>query len=474
MPNRPIIAEHRRRNAATSIALVMLAVGVCVAPSSTARAQGWLADRSRTEGPGIRLGDFELHPGIGVELGYDSNVFYTGEGVVSASGGLPARLDSGILRVTPHLLFSTIGQQRRTEGEGEAPTELPTVTFRGGVSGSYYEYFADETRRNFSLDAGLRLTVLPGRPFSFTVFDEFSRGIRPFVENTPRGPLDYSRDQNTAGLDLLFSTTGGVLQIRAGYRFGLDYFESDVFRYASSMAHTVELQQTFRFLPQTALVTDLSIQYRNYFLRGTSPPTLLNDSVTLTSRLGINGAITPEFSLLGMVGYSAGFFDSAAAGAPGGYDQDYDSVVVQAQASWTITQGTLLNLGYTRSFAPSLIGNYFSQDRGYATFQTMFAGSFLLGVQAGVGYVDFGQVVGPDGTMVGRTLDRNDVRVDASLFAEYRFTDWLGVNGSLGYQGDFTDFQYQVMVGSPMMTMTLLEPAGYNKFEAWLGVRVFY
>ena len=44
------------------------------APRS-ALAQEWLKDRRYEEGAGIRTGDLELHPGIGGEVGYDSNYF---------------------------------------------------------------------------------------------------------------------------------------------------------------------------------------------------------------------------------------------------------------------------------------------------------------------------------------------------------------------------------------------------------------
>lgn len=40
-----------------------------------AAAQGWLKDRRYQEGAGIRAGNLELHPGVGGEIGYDSNWF---------------------------------------------------------------------------------------------------------------------------------------------------------------------------------------------------------------------------------------------------------------------------------------------------------------------------------------------------------------------------------------------------------------
>lgn len=441
----------------------LIALGVAVALSvmpTLASAQGWLADRDRAEGPGIRLGDFELHPGLGIELGYDSNLYYSSDDGMSPV----ARRDSGILRVTPHLLFSTVGPERTAEGEGQGG-DPPVVQFRGGLSGSYYEFFNDETRRNFSIDAGLRLTVLPERPFSFTVYDEFSRAIRPFTENTVSG-ASTARIDNSAGIDFNFMTDGGVLQVRLGYRFGLGFFESDQFAYANSFDHDVSLQETFRFLPQTALVHDTRVSYRDYY-QSAGGGVLLNDSVRLRTRLGLNGAITPELSLMVMAGYAAGFFDATAT-----YDQDYDAFVAQAQLTWRITEDVRLTLGYDRDAFAGYIGNYYTQDRGQASFQMLLFGSFLLGIDASVGYLDYGQIVDRAGMPISAdgSTERTDIRVTASLFAEYRFTEWLGINGQLQYTGDFTDFRYAVLVaGTPIP-----DPAGYNKFEAWLGVRVFY
>ena len=63
---------------------------------------------------------------------------------------------------------------------------------------------------------------------------------------------------------------------------------------------------------------------------------------------------------------------------------------------------------------------------------------------------------------------RKDIRVWAGLFAEYRFRSWLALFGEVGYLADFTDFVY-------FGVEPLVEPnANYQKFQAWLGLRVFY
>src|SRR5690606_872998 len=83
----------------------------------------------------------------------------------------------------------------------------PAVTFRGGLSGSFYHFFADTDRTNMEVDASLALGILPGRPFSINLFEEFGRSIRPFTENSSVF-ASFGRIQNTAGVDLNFATSG--------------------------------------------------------------------------------------------------------------------------------------------------------------------------------------------------------------------------------------------------------------------------
>ena len=469
------IRQASRLFASGPIATVVVAlVTVLLAPSG-AEAQAWLADRSRAQGPGIRLGDFELHPGIGVEVGWDSNLYLTED---NPPPGNPYRhVDTGILRVTPHLLFGTTTGQREGEGEGSADTNStpPVVDFQGGISAAYYEFFADPNRRNVALDIGLRLTVLPQRPFSFSIYDNLTRQIRPFTENVAVD-ANYGRIGNQGGLELRFQTDGGVLQVMAGYQFQLDFFEDSRFQYGNSFNHTVTLQETFAFLPHTALVHDTTVQIRTYpnYNRASMPPPPVNlaESVSLRTRIGLNGAITTNVSISGMIGYTAGFYSSPNAA----YDQDYDAPVGQLELRWQIVEGTRFVIGYDRDFQASFLGNYYSRDRGYTSLQTLISGVFLLGIDAEVAYVDYGIITAPLGPTgipmpIGNLPSREDIRVGAGLFAEYRFTDWLAINASARYTGVFTDYRYN-LVSMPMAV--ILDPASYNKFEAFLGVRVFY
>ncbi len=446
----------------------MIATAILVLPSMV-EAQAWLSDRARAEGPGFRLGDFELHPGIAFEAGWDSNLY-----VADGSGAAPV-VDTGILRATAHLLVSTRGQQRRQEGEGggerggNGSGAQPSVAFRGGLSGSFYHFFADENRTNVELDANLALQILPGRPFSINVTNTFGRSIRPLTPATSADPanISWARIRNDAGLQLNFATTGDVVRVTAGYNFQLDFFEDTIFQYGNSFRHAVTVTEQFRFLPQTAIVHDTQLVFLDYFDALAGAPTAVNDGVLLRTRVGLNGAITNDFSVLGTVGYAAGFFSSATPG----YDQEYESVVLNLGARWSISPSMNLAFGYERDFQPSFVGNFTRTDRGYANYQVLIERVFLLGLDASFGYYEFGAVVRPDGSLAGTSLTRGDFRLIGGLFGEYRFTDWLGVNATVRYTGNFTDYRYLVEAGGGS---SFLEPGQFNKVELWLGVRAFY
>ncbi|MCB9591656.1 MAG: hypothetical protein H6719_02885 [Sandaracinaceae bacterium] len=446
------------------------AVLVCalLAPAVAQAQVGWLSDRSRAEGPGFRVGDFELHPGIGVELGYDSNLYYTDD-----ADRLGVGRDSAILRAAAHLLFSTRGAQRTQEGEGAAEEGSnagpPTATFRGGLSGTFYHFFNDNNRTNMEADADLALVILPERPFSIQLTENFGRAVRPFTELTL--PVSYARIHNDTGLRLNFQTDGGVLKVGVGYNFQANVFEDGNFGYGNSLRHVISLNETFRFLPQTAIIHDTTFSYNDVLDESTVRGPLMNDGILLRTRIGLNGAFTTNFSVMAMVGYAAGFFNTRPTAGLETYDQEYESLVAQVEARWQIASNVRLVFGYDRDFQPSYIGNFFRRDRGYINFQTMIDRVFLIGTNVSLGYYEFGQLVNVDGSLLGTTATRGDIRLTGSLFLEYRFTDWLGVNGTVMYQGNYTDYVYDI---SALGTGALVDPASYNKVELWLGVRAFY
>ena len=427
------------------------AFSVAIFASSQVDAQAWLSDRARREGPGFRVGNLEIHPGVGAEFGYDSNIFLRDQDVIS----------SLILRISPHIDISTLGEQRREDGGADREGSPPVVQFRAGLSGALYIFFANQARNDVALNADIALTVLPDRPFSFTIYDQFTRRIRPFTDQGGLSGNNFARDENIAGVDFNFQSRGGVFSAGVGYGFYFNMFEGDSFNYANRFEHRIKQRTSFKFLPNTALFQESTLDYTTF----PNDPVALNlvNNWRIRSRVGLNGAITSKVSLMVAVGYGGVYTPSPIA-------NEFDSVIAQAELRIRPTATTKLSFGYERDFMGSLIGNWRTRDRGYLNFQLLVARSFLLGIDGWVGYLNFGNVVDSTGAPIGSDTARSDIMVSANLFAEYRFTDWLGLNASVGYVGDITDFQYNRMVGTAMM----LDPANFHKFQAWIGLRAFY
>ncbi|MEZ4254454.1 MAG: hypothetical protein R3A78_01870 [Polyangiales bacterium] len=430
---------------------LLLALAVVLALPFSASAQGWLDGRQRAEGPGFRLGDLELHPGVGAEIGYDTNVFLS-----SDKAGVDPRRTSPILRLTPHIYLSTLGPERSDGGGENGP--MPIVDFRTGVSASLYHYLQTEARSNVEMDVDTQLTFLPRRPVSFTLLGTFMRTIRPFTESGAVGQ-NYNRDQITGGGKLTLQTRGGILKSNVGYTFGADLFEGGSFKFGNGVSHKVALDAAWRFLPSTALLYDGEVNFHNY--TSNDPGTvLISDNTRVRTRFGFNGYITRVISVLAMVGYGAGFYVAG---------DDYDSIVGQAQLAFAFSDAVNFSLGYDRDFFRTFVGNFYRRDRGSMRFQLLLGGVFLTGLEAGVGLYDFGQTFTPTGGTIGDSYDRSDVRADGSLFAEYRFTDWFAVNSRVEYMANFTDFRFNVATATPVF-----DPADYSRWTIWGGVRVFY
>ncbi|MCC7537426.1 MAG: outer membrane beta-barrel protein [Deltaproteobacteria bacterium] len=446
--------------------LAILAGLLVAVPTASAAAQqplghdgpSWLSDRSRVEGRGIRAGRLELHPGIGVEAGYDSNVF------LSSGQTEGPEVDSFILRVSPHLYLSTMGDERRGDEARRRPQQ---VRFRGGVSASYYEYFSLPEQRNLSADLSLRLDLFPESTWQVSLFEDFTRGIRPFTNSAE--DISYARDRNRVGFDIGFVPGGGVLEYRLGYAMGVDIFEESGFDAYNNIAHEIFLRGRWRFLPKTAFSYEGTLTIRNY-MDPTEALTTRADSTTLGMRLGLVGLVSTRISINLTVGYIAGFY----AGSAG---NDLQNVTGQADLTWAYSDSGRFRLGYLRDSQNAYFGNFIHRDQGTLAWQHLIAGRLLLGLEGSASLVQYDDTIyAPDPSDPGTTVpvnDRADILIRGALNIEYRFVHWLGATLTASYTTNITDFEY-FLPGPPGSGVSVPDPGEYNKIEAWLGVRAAF
>jgi hypothetical protein len=476
-------------------AIFVLSAAALCASTALAQSQPWLGDRRFGGGIGLRAGDFELHPGIAGEMGFDSN-FYQASGKLTPPGAVaaiplqfqPLQADGsrfgatgtfrepsvGVFRfrVTPSLQLKTLGPQR-TEGDVAGATQ-PKVSLEAEASASYNELVATDSNysaqvsddRYLSVDLGANVGILPQRPWGATLTGAYSREVQPV--NDPAAPPQFGRNTFRAGAAINWRPGGGVLEWSLGYDMAYVAFESAVFASFSSVSHSAVLKGRWLFLPRTALLYSGDYGVLTY-PNGNS--NVKPQGSPLSSRLGINGLITNHLGALVIVGWKSMFFDS---------NENYDSIVGNAELTWyplprpdlapeAATVGlSAISLGYRRDASASYLGNYVQVDGVYAKSSYFFGGMVLASLEAGVDHVQRPASYFPSLTRQSAAFSEN--RFNVTAFAEYRTSDTFGINTTLRYTGNMTD---QLIPLSSDPADDVYDDLSFNRFEAWLGVRWF-
>jgi hypothetical protein len=455
----------------------------------------WLQDRRYNEGIGIRTGDLEVHPGIAGEVGYDSNYLLrsTTDGVSNGPPLSPV-IPALEFRVTPSLYLSTLSQERR---EGDTGPRSPLV-FRAGLNATYRELVSLSSdplasapnndiaaQRNLGGAADARLDILPERPVGGAVFVSYARAILPnTIDANP--DLSFNQDIVGGGAELALQPGGGTLDWHFGYQLHATIFEDATGKPYDNIVQEAYTRGRWKFRPRTAFIYDATFRFITYDNAGLAAPVPLDTSTPIRARIGIDGLITDRFALLAMVGWGASFYDTTLPNQP-----QFDSVIAQAELRWYLAASpgiasatdvgltlSSIALGYTRDFQNSYLGSYYTQDRGYLKFYYLFAGRATITLEGGVAAIEYPTLFWNDGTE--RNPSFTDLRADATLFGEYRFTDTFGLNSTLRYTTNVSNTVIDVTepgTGVAPPGMMLAPPAKYamqwERFEAYLGVRWF-
>lgn len=447
--------------------------------SRAAHAQGWLADRKYTEGIGIKTGDFELHPGIGISAGVDSNWFNRtyNNGFINSNP-----VAAGIFSVTPSLYLSTLGPERK---EGDVNAAPPTVDFRLGASATYRAFVGDQDILNqngldgLSADLNGRLVILPKRPFSVGLQAGYDRTINPNTSGNP--DQNFNRNLLNVGADFTITPGSGTLDWKFGYTGNFAFFDaSGGAAPFNNFQNTIFTRGTWKFGPKTAVIYDGNFAFVNYTQQDTAFNGLQN-STPIRSRLGLNGLIGSRFGLTLFAGYGGSFAQTPASwGASGSTSPQYDSVIGQAELKFFLTANPAadqnpnavglsvsnLAIGYNRDFSQSYLGSFYGSDRGYLKFSFFFGGKFLLSLEGGGGAREYPNIFDQTGNQIHGSF--TDGAVDATLFAEYRFTNTLGLN----LTGKYTEEISSTAIQADSNPGDLYHMA-FRRFEAYLGFRWF-
>ncbi len=483
--------------AACTVLVALLASHAASAQSQTpgqSDSPQWLKDRKFSEGIGIRSGDLELHPGLAGEVGYDSNWLLRSDRQVCGAGlqcqnGPPVApvVPAAEFRITPSLTLSTLSGPRRAGDSGDV---APTVAFRAGINATYRAFVGlgndssgindisqQNTLKNTSVGADVRLDVLPGRPVGGSLFVNYSRVPQPDVTNVDPD-LAFNSDNVGGGVDLAFQPGGGTLDWHVGYQANGVLFEETDGQPFSNVTNEVVTRGRWRFRPRTALIYDANFRFVSYTNSVLAQTQGLDNSTPLRARIGLNGLVTDLFALLALVGWGASFFDTSQFAQ----QPQYDSVIGQAELKWFLAASpgvaaalsdvslslSSIAVGYSRDFQNSYLGDYSGRDRGYLRFSYLFAGKVLLTLEGGVGAVEYPNLYWLSPVQL-RHASFTDIRADATLFGEYRLGEAFGINATIRYTSNISNVHDMPdQEGSPA-----LFDMSWNRLEAFLGVRWF-
>jgi hypothetical protein len=382
---------------------------VAVSGSDVAVGYGGLPSKApQGSNQGVQISDSVLmHTGIGVEAGYDSNVFYADK---SDAGGV---VGSPILRVLPYLELTNA-----TRG-GVVPSG---VFFDLNLSMVYREYLSDiqddKAKRAFMPVLSGLMEFSANQALTLSLADTFIR-----MEDPPyqpgAGPI--VRNMNMAAAQLRWAPGGGRLQSLLRYTNTYDTFETPSLTFADSMAHDLTLDLSWRWLPKTAIFVRGSQGYITYY--NVDPLVPKFDSYPLRVLVGIRGLVTRKVSVNLSVGYGNAFYQSPT--TTGGV---VGSLSATAELGYRPTVLNNLNLGYRHDFQNSVVGNFYYVDSFYGWFQQLIAGRVSAVLS---GKYEHRRFQLPE-TMTMPAAGRTDDFVQAGAAVDYHANGWFYVGVGYG------------------------------------------
>ena len=401
-----------KRFALNSAALVALAVGPAAAQvvspdnvpgltdtSSQIVQGGILAPISVVEGAGIKVGEGTvLHPIIGLETGFVSNVFFEENSPRAA----------GIMRLVAQIGTASLSQQRLTPANEGAATEqnVGSLQYRAELRASYDFYLSGSdtlsAQNGLGLGALFRGTVLPQNTWSFLYLEQFERIIRATnFESTER----TNRDINRLALGLQFAPRGRSVKGVLRFENVIDYFEDENQQFANRVQNTVGLTVSWRFRPLTVFFADLA---QGYFT-GLGSDSRKVDSYPLTASVGTQTLLTLKSTLAARVGYQNGFYSTG---------QNFSAVMGGVQFGYRYTPTGRFTAMYEYGHQDSINANFFRDHTFRIGLEQQFA-PFLLQVGPEARIRAYRGVM----TLVPGPDTRNDLILAAIANLRYNFRD---------------------------------------------------
>jgi hypothetical protein len=386
------------------------------------------AQEGVVEGSGYKVGEGTvLHPRLGLQTGYVSNVFYEEQAADP--------VDSGLLRLLAELTIATRPLERSDSAEGGAPTShiKPKLAFRFGAHAQYEEYLSDseaaKQQRNISGSLLGNLTLFPHGTFRLGLSEDFTRHTRPVnFEDTQTLHRNVNKLRATAG----WHPPANTIQAVARYENVVDRFESEDSAFANRLQHIFGARVTWQFLPVTRLHLDAS-----QGIYGPLGDGLLNGTPYKTSSLplrfeaGLSSALTETTTLRLTGGWAAGFYETGPS---------FNSPIYSADFGLRYSPMGRFFIGFARVFQDSINANYFADWAFHAGVQHQVSRVLVLADAA----VHLRTYEGLPPQIMSGVTSRDDTLFRGAAEVRYNYRDWLAIAGAFATTVDQTDFTYSI------------------------------
>lgn len=397
---------------------------------------------SVVEGAGVKIGEGTvLHPVVGLETGFVSNVFYQATDA-SAAGLLRLLVEAGTGSLPPARLAAP------GAGENVKPN-LGSFVYRADARLSYDFYLSNNERitDQGGLGGGLsfRGIVNPMETWQFYFQEDFARVIRA---TNFESAADTNRDINDLRLALAYRPRGRSLSGLLHYENRLDLFEEDAQQFANRFQHLVGLRVDWQWLPLTRVYIDPTIGYYSGIGDSTKATT-----VPMSITAGIVTALTVKTAVIARAGFAHSAYDVG----PG-----YNAAVVGADYIWKYSDFGTFGATYAYQHDDSINANFYrdhlfklSLEQHFVPFAVVLQPELRLRHYEGV--TQAVNITGPD--------TRNDLIAAVLGEIHYAFRDWIAATVSYRLGVVSTDYRYMDMGGG-----TLIDPS-FVRHELLLGVR---
>lgn len=404
-----------------------------------------VAPESSIQGRGIKVGEsLVLHPVVGIETGFNSNVFY------EQTDGRAA----GILRLLAQVGASSLNGARLDPSAGGVGLEDKTLgafEYNVAASAAYDQILSgnDTVSNTGGLGLGLigRAMFNPMGPVSFGLGDNFLRTIRAanFETNT-----NANRDINTASALLYYHPNGRTLSGYLYYSNTIDVFESsDMLNYPDRMDNRLGVHPMWRWLPETVVWGDLSIGVVTGI--GSSAASQAKaTSYPLNALVGINTLLSLKTSASVDAGYANGFYTKGPS---------FSGPRIDANLNYAYSVLGRVGIGYSYMFQDSVNANYFRDHLIHAYVQHDVE-PIVLVAGPELHFREYSGIAIP-----GAPTVRDDVIFAVVAGARYTFRNWIAATLDYRFATVQTNYRYMDVAGNT------IDPS-YVRHELLAGVRV--